>query len=65
MSGDPRSDPSGRERRPKHHEPDGTGPRRPGREFELPEDLRDRQRRATRLEWITLGYLLSATSCCS
>jgi cation diffusion facilitator family transporter len=30
------------------------------REFELPEELRDQQRRAVRLEWITLAYMLSA-----
>jgi cation diffusion facilitator family transporter len=32
----------------------------PVREFELPERLRDCQRRAERLEWLTLAYMLSA-----
>jgi cation diffusion facilitator family transporter len=35
-------------------------PEGPVRRFELPEDLRDRQRRAVRLEWVTLAYMLSA-----
>jgi cation diffusion facilitator family transporter len=60
VSGDARSGRSGDGRRPKHHEADGTERERRGREFELPENLRDCQRRATRLEWITLGYMLSA-----
>ena len=30
------------------------------REFELPPQLQDVQRRAVRLEWITIGYMLSA-----
>ena len=30
------------------------------REFELPRELADRQRKAVRLEWITLAYLVSA-----
>jgi cation diffusion facilitator family transporter len=60
VSGDASSEGAGGARRPKHHEADGTEPERAGREFELPENLRDRQRRATRLEWITLAYLLSA-----
>jgi cation diffusion facilitator family transporter len=31
-----------------------------GRDFELPPELEEQQRRAVRLEWITLAYLLSA-----
>jgi cation diffusion facilitator family transporter len=41
--------------------PKGQGERRPGaRRFELPPELHDRQRKAVRLEWITIGYLISA-----
>jgi cation diffusion facilitator family transporter len=32
----------------------------PVREFELPPELEDQQRKAVRLEWITIAYLLSA-----
>jgi cation diffusion facilitator family transporter len=32
----------------------------PVREFELPPELADQQRRAVRIEWITLAYMLSA-----
>jgi cation diffusion facilitator family transporter len=32
----------------------------PAREFELPRELHDAQRKAVRLEWITLAYMLSA-----
>lgn len=56
--------------RPTHHDSERersagrrderSGGERPVREFELPEELRDRQRRAVRLEWITLAYMLSA-----
>lgn len=35
-------------------------PDSPRREFELPPELEDRQRKAVRLEWITLAYMLSA-----
>jgi cation diffusion facilitator family transporter len=31
-----------------------------GREFELPEDLHNQQRKAVRLEWITIAYMLTA-----
>jgi cation diffusion facilitator family transporter len=31
-----------------------------GRKFELPRELEEKQRRAVRLEWITLAYMLSA-----
>jgi hypothetical protein len=45
------------ERRPEHHDPEREGP---VREFELPPDLGDVQRKAVRLEWITIAYMLSA-----
>jgi cation diffusion facilitator family transporter len=32
----------------------------PAREFELPPELAEQQRRAVRIEWITLAYMLSA-----
>jgi cation diffusion facilitator family transporter len=32
----------------------------PTREFELPRELEDQQRKAVRLEWITIAYLVSA-----
>ena len=32
----------------------------PVRSFELPQELADTQRKAVRLEWITLAYLVSA-----
>jgi cation diffusion facilitator family transporter len=35
-------------------------PETPRREFELPRELEERQRKAVRLEWITLVYMLSA-----
>jgi cation diffusion facilitator family transporter len=35
-------------------------PGTPGRAFELPRELEEQQRRAVRLEWITLAYMLSA-----
>ena len=41
--------------------PKGQGERPPGaRRFELPPELHDRQRKAVRLEWITIAYLISA-----
>ena len=39
---------------------DGDGSGRRFRSFELPEELRPVQRKAVRLEWITLAYMLSA-----
>jgi cation diffusion facilitator family transporter len=44
-------------RRPEHHDREREGP---VREFELPRELVDQQRKAVRLEWITLAYMLSA-----
>jgi cation diffusion facilitator family transporter len=35
-------------------------PETPRREFELPRELEQQQRKAVRLEWITLAYMLSA-----
>ena len=35
-------------------------PETPRREFELPPELEEQQRRAVRLEWITIAYMLSA-----
>jgi cation diffusion facilitator family transporter len=35
-------------------------PETPMREFELPPELEEQQRKAVRLEWITLAYMLSA-----
>jgi cation diffusion facilitator family transporter len=35
-------------------------PKTPRREFELPRELEEQQRKAVRLEWITLAYMLSA-----
>jgi cation diffusion facilitator family transporter len=35
-------------------------PESPSRKFELPPDLAERQRRAVRLEWVTIAYLVSA-----
>ena len=35
-------------------------PETPRREFELPRELEEQQRRAVRLEWITIAYMLSA-----
>jgi cation diffusion facilitator family transporter len=35
-------------------------PETPRREFELPRELEEQQRKAVRLEWITLAYMLSA-----
>jgi cation diffusion facilitator family transporter len=35
-------------------------PETPAREFELPPELEEQQRKAVRLEWITLAYMLSA-----
>jgi cation diffusion facilitator family transporter len=35
-------------------------PETPRREFELPRELEQQQRRAVRLEWITIAYMLSA-----
>jgi cation diffusion facilitator family transporter len=35
-------------------------PETPRREFELPRELEERQRKAVRLEWITIAYMLSA-----
>jgi cation diffusion facilitator family transporter len=43
------------DRRAEHHERQG-----PVREFELPRELADQQRKAVRLEWITLAYMTSA-----
>jgi cation diffusion facilitator family transporter len=48
--------------RPEHHDPDREDAERegPSREFELPRELEDQQRRAVRIEWITIVYMLSA-----
>jgi cation diffusion facilitator family transporter len=54
--------------RPQHHDREreqsagGRSDERQGpvREFELPQELVDQQRKAVRLEWITLAYMLSA-----
>jgi cation diffusion facilitator family transporter len=35
-------------------------PETPRREFELPRELEEQQRKAVRIEWITLAYMLSA-----
>jgi cation diffusion facilitator family transporter len=56
---------SPRDRRPEHHDTErehsaGRGEERHVREFELPEELHERQRKAVRIEWITLAYMLSA-----
>jgi cation diffusion facilitator family transporter len=56
------------DRRPEHRDVDreesptaGDDEREgPAREWELPPHLRDQQRRAVRLEWITIAYMLSA-----
>jgi cation diffusion facilitator family transporter len=53
------------DRRPEHHDRQregGRGDEREGpvREFELPRQLVDQQRKAVRLEWITIAYMLSA-----
>jgi cation diffusion facilitator family transporter len=45
------------DRRPEHHDREREGP---SREFELPRELVDQQRKAVRLEWITLAYMASA-----
>ncbi len=39
---------------------DALQPDTPRREFELPRELEEKQRKAVRLEWITLAYMLSA-----
>ncbi len=38
----------------------GGDPEGPARRFELPPELRDRHRKAIRLEWLTLAYMFSA-----
>jgi cation diffusion facilitator family transporter len=54
------------DRRPEHHDPERDAAARgaeregPAREFELPRELVDQQRKAVRLEWITLAYMSSA-----
>ncbi|HEX2415577.1 MAG TPA: cation transporter [Thermoleophilaceae bacterium] len=55
------------DRRPEHHDPQreasagaGNGHEGPVREFELPRELRPVQRKAVKLEWLTIAYMLSA-----
>jgi cation diffusion facilitator family transporter len=50
--------------RPEHHEVDRDAPpgerEGPAREFELPPELAEQQRKAVQIEWITIAYMLSA-----
>jgi cation diffusion facilitator family transporter len=50
-------------RRPEHHDPEREHESEgPAREFELPRELAGQQRKAVRLEWITIAYMLSAVT---